>query len=235
MEASAAPPTPEGGAHTIEWGLLCAGLYAVVGSLALWVRGGSSPLRIDRVVSRVVGSSHISRVLADAHLGTVWPQGLGRAVVALGLPVAGIGIAGGLAGMAVLLRDLRAAVVCLVGPAVAVLTTDALLKPLVDRHNGAALAYPSGHATGAAAVATLLLVLFHRWGGWRATAWFAPVAMALPVAMGVALVRLHFHYPTDVLGGTAMGIATVLAVAVLLGAQRPRPLRMSHHAAPRGR
>jgi len=129
----------------------------------------------------------------------------------------------GLAGVAWYRHDGRALTMCVVGPALAIALTDVVLKPLVDRHLGPGLAYPSGHATGAAAVSVLALVLLHRWRGWRATARFAPVALALPVGTGLALVRLAFHYPTDVVGGTAMGTATVIALAVLLNAQQRSP------------
>lgn len=219
MDGSVAPTSPKGDGHRVELVLGCAALYGVVGTLALWVRGGNSPLRIDRAVSRIVGSAHVGNLVARAHARTLWPTGLGHSLVSLGLPVAGIGLSAGLAALALARRDVRAAVLCLVGPALAVFMTDSVLKPLVDRHNGAALAYPSGHATGAAAVAALTLVLFHRWRGWRAMAWFAPIAFTLPAVMGLALVRLGFHYPTDVIGGTAMGAATVVGLAVLLNAQ----------------
>lgn len=223
MEGSAAPSarhtqTPT---HKVELGLVCAGLYAVVGSLALWVRGGTSALRVDTTVTRLVDSVRVGHVAARAHLPAFWPGSAGgRTFVSSTFPMAGVALAVGLAGLAMRRRDPRAAALCLFGPPLAVLLTDVVLKPLVDRHTGAALAYPSGHATGAAAVAALAVILFHRWRGWRATAWFTPIALTLPAAMGLALVRLGFHYPTDVLGGTATGIATVVALAVLLGAER---------------
>jgi membrane-associated phospholipid phosphatase len=182
-------------------------------------------LRIDRAVASRVDSSRFHDLVAHFHVGGLWPGGLGRDVIGLALPMAGIGLAVALAGLALLRRDLRAMTLCLLGPALAVFLTDSVLKPLVDRHHGVGLAYPSGHATGAAAVAALTLVLFHRWRGWRAMAWFAPAALALPVATGLALVRLGLHYPTDVVGGTAMGVATVVALAVVLDAQRARPGR----------
>jgi len=99
----------------------------------------------------------------------------------------------------------------------AVLLTDVVAKPIVGRRLGGGLAYPSGHATGAAAVAVMALLLVARWGGPRALLWFGPVALLLPILMGLALVRFGWHYPTDVVGGTAMGAATVLAVAAAVG------------------
>jgi membrane-associated phospholipid phosphatase len=223
MDGRADPASRAGAVHKVELGLLCAGLYGLVGSLALFVRNGSTPLRVDRVVTRLVDSVRLGDVVSATHAGGLWPHGAGSRLIGYTLPAAAAGLALGLAVLAGLRRDYRAAALCLLGPLLAVALTDSVLKPLVDRHHGRALAYPSGHATGAAAVAALLLLLFHRWRGWRVTAWLSPVALVLPVVMGLALVRLGFHYPTDVIGGTAMGVATVVALAVVLGAERATP------------
>ncbi len=219
MDVSTAPASGRGGGHRAELGLACAGLYGLVGLLAFRVRGGTAPLRVDLAVSRLVGEVRPGGLLPGHHL-RLWPAGLGHELVDWAFPLGAVVVALALAGLAWYRHDLRAAALCLLGPALAVLATDSVLKPLVDRHHGGGLAYPSGHATGAAAVAALAVLLFHRWRGWRAAAWFAPVALALPAAMGLALVRLRYHYPTDVVGGTAMGVATVVAVAVLLDVHR---------------
>jgi len=215
------PPTACGG-HRVQLTLLAGALYGIVAVLAVRVRGSNSPLRVDRVVSRLVGSRRWWSRLRQLRVAVLWLRVGVRPLVSYGLPAAAVVLALGLAVLAWRRSDPRSAALCLVGPALAVVLTDTVLKPLVDRHSGAALAYPSGHATGAAAVATVVLFLLHRWGGWRITLRLAPLALALPVAMGIALVRLAFHYPTDVVGGTAMGAATVVVVAVLLDAQRTR-------------
>ncbi|MDQ6728004.1 MAG: phosphatase PAP2 family protein [Actinomycetota bacterium] len=209
--------------------LLAAGLFSVVAVIAVRVRGGTTPLGVDTTASRIVGSPRLGELAARAHVPAHWPRGAMGLVVGDGLPLVAAAAVIGLAAVAWSRRDIRAFAVCLLGPALAVVMTDQVLKPLVDRRHGAGLAYPSGHATGAAAVATLAVVLFHRWGGRRAAARLMPVACALPVVMGVALVRLAFHYPTDVVGGTAMGVATVVCVVLALDAQTeagvpgPRP------------
>src|SRR4051794_16072777 len=63
--------------------------------------------------------------------------------------------------------------------------------------------FPSDHATSAAAIAVSLL-LRHRRAGL--------VAALLAVLIAVARVVIGAHYPTDVLGGLAVGAASALVV-----------------------
>src|SRR5206468_3648905 len=85
---------------------------------------------------------------------------------------------------------------------------------IVDRTMGSGLAYPSGHVTGAAALATVAVLLAHRQWGRRAARSVAVAAATLPLVVGAGVVRLGWHYATDVVGGAAVGTATVLSVAV---------------------
>lgn len=228
MDGSTAPTPRRGRALRVGLALGAGALFAVVAVIAVRVRGGSTPLGVDREASRIVGSPRLGELAARAHVTQNWPHGAMGRLVTEGLPTAAIAAVVLLAALAWSRRDLRAVAVCLVGPALAVFMTDHVLKPLVDRHHGAGLAYPSGHATGAAAVATLAVVLLHRWAGWRVAAWLTPFVVALPAVMGLALVRLAFHYPTDIVGGTAMGVATVVIVAVALDAQTIAPAGVPH-------
>lgn len=211
------------GALRVELGLLSVGLYAIAGSLAFRVHDGSTPLGVDRRASGLVGSPRLGELAARAHVSAPGSRGTTGVLVGLGVPLAALAAVAGLALVAWHRRDIRSLAMCLLGPASAMVLTDLVLKPLVDRRLGPGLAYPSGHATAAAAVSVLVLVLLHRWRGWRLTAWLAPAVLALPVLTGLALVRLAFHYPTDVVGGTAMGTATVIALAVALNAQQASP------------
>lgn len=63
--------------------------------------------------------------------------------------------------------------------------------------------FPSDHATGAYAIAFAIL-LRHRKAG--------IVALALATLVAVARVALGTHYPTDVLGGVALGGLSALAL-----------------------
>jgi membrane-associated phospholipid phosphatase len=108
-----------------------------------------------------------------------------------------------------------------VGPATTV------LKELVGRprpqfaHGGArleSLSYPSGHASGVATLVTVALVL-----AWPLLApparrrWLA-AGVALVALVGVSRLWLGVHYPSDVVGGWAFGLAWTLLVAVAYGA-----------------
>jgi len=211
--------------------ILSGALFAIVGVIALRVSGGTASSGVDRAISRVVvGSARLGKAGFRTDGALPWPNGAMRQLVLYGLPAAAVTIALGLALVAWWRRDVRVIALCLVGPALAVVTTHAVLKPIVDRHQGDGLAYPSAHATGAAAVAALVVILVYRWAGPRAAGWSAPFALALPAAMGVALIRLGWHYPTDVVGGNAMGAATVIALAVALRAHQLSPIGSAGHA-----
>jgi undecaprenyl-diphosphatase len=105
-------------------------------------------------------------------------------------------------------RDRLSSLACLLGPPLALATCELVAKPLVGRHLGAGWSYPSGSSVGASALATAaVLAVAPRW---------RRVTLVLGVAyvtwMGVAVTSLQWHYPTDVLGGTAYGAGVVLMV-----------------------
>ncbi len=93
-------------------------------------------------------------------------------------------------------------------------------KQLVGRPRPEAvsLGFPSGHATAAAAFFGAVVFLAGAWPpAARRTARVLAVAMILLV--GTARVMLRAHWPSDVLAGTALGLA--LAAAAGLLASRP--------------
>ena len=144
-----------------------------------------------------------------------WPRLLGAPLEA----VMQLGTLGGalvvLAAVAV--ATIRTRPLAIVAVGLAVVTgwkVDNLLKAVVDRPRPPAVvstltvrdhadgsAYPSGHTTLAVAVAVAVLPLLpHRW---------RPVAIGLAVAVAVARMYVGVHWPTDLVGGAALG--TLLA------------------------
>ena len=115
-------------------------------------------------------------------------------------------------------RHWRAAALCVLGPSVAIVLTEYILKPLVGRHIGYALSFPSGHTTGAFAIAVTATVLVVEWRGLRNALRVALIALAIVLAAGVAaaVVGLGYHYATDAVGGFCVALGAVLGVAVLI-------------------
>jgi undecaprenyl-diphosphatase len=95
-----------------------------------------------------------------------------------------------------------------------------MLKHLVGRARpeDASLGFPSGHSTAAAAFFGALMFLAGSLPP-RACAWVRGLAVVMIVLVGTARVILRAHWPSDVLAGTALGLA--LAAAAGLLASRP--------------
>jgi membrane-associated phospholipid phosphatase len=117
-----------------------------------------------------------------------------------------------------------AALAALAVPA-AMALTEFVLKPLVGRSIGGYDSFPSGHATAMFALATICAVLLANPPRPRLpravrlllVAGAVLVAAAVPVAM----VALGYHYFTDIVAGTAVGIGTVLLITLLIDLARP--------------
>lgn len=111
----------------------------------------------------------------------------------------------------------RGAVLAVLGPGLATVLTEWVLKPSVDRRMLGYLTYPSGHSTGAFAVATVVGVLLIGTVPRVALAvrlLATAVVAAIACLVAVSLVTAGWHVPTDTVGGAGVGIATVLALAV---------------------
>jgi undecaprenyl-diphosphatase len=79
--------------------------------------------------------------------------------------------------------------------------------------------FPSGHAMGSATLAAALVVL-----AWR-TPWHWPAVILAPtfaLLVGLSRIYLGVHFPSDVLGGFAAGVAWVIAMHALV-ARAPKP------------
>ena len=105
-------------------------------------------------------------------------------------------------------RDRPRALACLLGPPLALVTSELVVKPLVGRSIGGVLSYPSGSTVGAAALATVAVLATP--ARWRMAT--AVVASLYALWMALAVVSLQWHFPTDALGGLAYGVGVVLMV-----------------------
>jgi glycosyltransferase 2 family protein len=168
---------------------------------------------------------------------SAWERALARAVYERLSALTGVlevvmqaGSRGAIAVVAVVLvvlRRLRVAVAVLVGGWLAWLAaivakdvverarpTSALLeRPVREVVEGSG--YPSSHAAIAAALAAATVL------GLRLRPLPAAVAVAVAVLTAVARVHLGVHWPLDVLGGAALGVAAG-TVGVVLVERRPR-------------
>lgn len=80
--------------------------------------------------------------------------------------------------------------------------------------------FPSGHAMGSATLAMVVVLLcWHTRWRWLAVA----LAGSFALLVGVSRIYLGVHYPSDILGGFAAGIAWVSGVYLVLFRVRGRP------------
>ena len=127
-------------------------------------------------------------------------------------------------------RDWPRAAACLIGPIAAVVTTEQVAKPLVGRHlvvHGGN-SYPSGTVTAAAALVTvvalaspLLLRPIVALGG-----------VGIIGAVGIAVVGMRWHFPTDAIGGACVGIGAVLTLDAVAHLPRSISGHRSGHRSP---
>lgn len=114
----------------------------------------------------------------------------------------------------------KAALLAVLGPAVAAGFTEFVLKPLIDRRLHDALSFPSGHTTGAVSVAVVIIVVLlgPNQPRWPAIMRLLASALALleAIAVATALVGTGYHYTTDTIGGFCVAIGLVLTVALAI-------------------
>ena len=179
-----------------------AGAILVAGTLvvAFLVHRHPGPDALDQWVFSVVGPApHSSRLIHLTDLGAV-PVAVGGSVLAA---VVAVG------------RDRRTALACLVGPGLALVLVEWVLKPTVARYYFGVLSFPSGTITAVAAVATAWVVAVP---GWLRVPVLV-VGAGLVASTSVAVIALRWHYPSDALAGGAFGVGVVLLLdGVLHGA-----------------
>jgi membrane-associated phospholipid phosphatase len=114
---------------------------------------------------------------------------------------------------------LSGALLAALGLAVSEGITEEILKPLVDRTYLGSLVYPSGHMTAIAALAaalTVLLLLPPQPARARVLRYLVlAAAYVLVVAVPIGLLGLRWHYFTDLVGGAALSVGTVIGLAFL--------------------
>ena len=143
-----------------RWGALFAvALLAVVLVIGVRVAHTTGPLHVDRLGARVVDAPQIPHT-RRAFRGLVWlgsPEFVGGAVAVLAL-------------WRLARRDVFGAITAAVGPLLAVVLTEIVAKPLIGRRlssAGHSFSFPSGHVTGAAALAAVMVALAAR--AWQAS------------------------------------------------------------------
>ena len=195
--------------------LACAVLLAVLGTA---VAAGYAPLlRLDRAVSGALYAGDGRPGWLEALLQVATAPGLSAVRAVVFLPV--------LAWLVLRRAWWTAAWVLLAAGLVGPLTT--LLKETVGRlrpqfaDGGArweSFAWPSGHASGVAALVTVALVLaWPRLAPAARPRWLA-AGLALALLVGLTRMWLGVHWLSDVVSGWALGAGWALLVALVFGA-----------------
>lgn len=207
------PPLPEGrpllpAAVRPLAAALLAICVAVAGTLGVWFAHQTRPSWLDTAVdSRLHASLGVHPVMLDLLVGLGNPTSVTEMTAAL--------VLGCLA-----TRRWRAALLAAVAVSAAAASTELVLKPLIDRRLLGGLSFPSGHTTGAVALACSVAVLLidpvrpRRPAAWRLL--LTVIVLGTAAAVAVALVSLGLHYFTDTVGGAAVAAAVVLATALVL-------------------
>jgi membrane-associated phospholipid phosphatase len=161
-------------------------------------------------------------------LDVVRPTGNGLLTGVVGLRYPQVIVVGAvIAALVALPTDRLHSLACLLGPPLALVTCELVAKPLTGRHLGGGLSYPSGSTVGAAALAAAAVLAVPR--PWRPVV--VVVGAAYTLWMGIAVIALQWHYPTDAAAGMAYGVGVVLVVdgSILWGAGAISVRRARHH------
>jgi membrane-associated phospholipid phosphatase len=216
------PRTPEAerllpaAATKLAWLVAACCAVIVAGLPLLFGRRGYSDWldrTFDHAVKAMYGSGHYHLLTWLASPGTL-------------VPIAALIVI--IAACCLLTRRTGGAALAVISVPAAVVLTEHVLKPLVNRSTLGFSSYPSGHACSTFAIATVLaIVLFGPLG--RA----APRALRLIVTLAgllvacvvsTAVIALGWHYCTDTIGGAAIAICVVTVTALVLDWPAPRRL-----------
>jgi membrane-associated phospholipid phosphatase len=117
-----------------------------------------------------------------------------------------------LAAVVVVGRDRWRAGACLVGPIVATVVVEWIVKPVVGRRYAGVLSFPSGSMTVVASLATAWALAVPR----KLLPVVLVAGLVVVVLMGCAVVGLRWHYPSDALVGVSFGTGVVLTLDALV-------------------
>ncbi|MBS0411647.1 MAG: phosphatase PAP2 family protein [Proteobacteria bacterium] len=213
-------------------------VVALVGFAALAAEAREGDIfRIDRVL--LLAFRDPGRL--DTPVGPRWVREAARDITALGgFTVLTLISVSATAMLLVHRRRLQAAVFA--GTVIAAEIASSVLKQTVDRARPELVphldlvysaSFPSGHAMMSPVVyLTLAAVLAAGERPRGAKVMLLGGAALLVLAVGISRVYLGVHWPTDVLGGWALGSAIALAASIILVRAAPRPLDAAAIAAP---
>jgi membrane-associated phospholipid phosphatase len=207
-----APPLLPGPARRIAVVLIfCCAVLVTAGALLGADR--SQPNTLSRPVDSWIQahiSSHHTALQLITDLGVAGSELLALALI--------------LAALAGRRRDLAALV--LISVPLAWILAEFVLKPLVDERIGKYLTYPSGHTQAVFCAATVLAVALLSPSRAAPPAWLRVLVVAIVVAVGVAvaisMIGLDYHYLTDTVAGSAVGVGVALCTALCLDTPRGR-------------
>ena len=191
---------------------------AAVLAVLAWHFAHSGPTDTADVI---VGAHVKSRLAAHPHLLSLAAR--------LGSPAVVVGGSVGLALLWLAAGRRRAALFALVAAPAAGAATELVLKPAVHRQvHPEALLFPSGHTTGAFALALTVVVLLLPREQTRLLPALAGMvigiaALAVAAVVAVAVVALGWHYVTDAVGGVVTAVVVVLGAAAIIDAASPAP------------
>ena len=153
-------------------------------------------------------SIHPAATVADRWLLDVVPatgHGWSTAVIALRYPAVVV-VGSVIAAVLTYGRDRPRAWACLLGPSLALVSCELVVKPLVGRTLGGTLSYPSGSTVAVVGLAVAAVLATPA----RRRVVTALVATVVSLWMARAVVALQWHLPTDALAGLAYGTGVML-------------------------
>ena len=193
----------------VLWGLVALSWLVAV-ALGVHFAGTAQPGPLDSAVT-----SWVHATVGDR-------DGAAPALIATSSPPVVYAVVAATALVGLARRKWEFAALAIAGPALVVALVEFVGKPLVERRLTHYLCYPSGHtASAVSALAVALLGLAAGAGLGRRlltlAAWLVGTC-----AIGLGLVATDYHYPTDVVGGVAVVLGTVLPLAALADAAAAR-------------